>query len=336
MDEKRLCAGCGNASIQEGYEAALCENCRNTLVNKPVPVWIKAAFGVVVVILIAALMRFPSALNAAAAFERGIKAEKSKQYFTAVKEYKEALKEYPDSTLIIGRLFISHYYNGQFEEAVNTIGRIEGKEINDEDLLKDINSTLQKMEILFNISENLKTIIEAYREEGPQKAVDRLTPYIEKNPGDVLALYYLGDAYFDLKEYDKAEQTILRAISLNPEFHMIYSLAAAVYREKQNYDKALEYCGKMLEDNIEDARAYVAMSKVEFKRHRNKEGLELAQKAYSFNSDEQEVKANLALAYHYNNITEERDALFEMLKQEEYYDLDRLKAIFQGELKMRN
>jgi tetratricopeptide (TPR) repeat protein len=103
-----------------------------------------------------------------------------------------------------------------------------------------------------------------------------------------------------------------------------------VYRETGRFENAADSIEKVLKSNKEHPQAYVALSKLELSKHDNKAGLEYAEKAYEYDSGDLNVISNLSLAYHYNNMTAERDKLFAVLKQNNYYDTEALQSVFAG------
>lgn len=110
---------------------------------------------------------------------------------------------------------------------------------------------------------------------------------------------------------------------------------ATTYRELGKYNEAVEYCNKALNNNIEDIGAYITLSKLELKRRNNAKGLEYAKIAYEMDKEDPIVVANLALAYHFNNLLNERDKYYKIYqdsKINDKYTDNFLKSIFDGSL----
>jgi hypothetical protein len=81
--ERRPCASCGQPE-ESGRQLPLCMGCRTKLAARPFPAWIKGAAAIIGLLMIVALVKFPSALSADVAYERGLRAEARRQFDVAV------------------------------------------------------------------------------------------------------------------------------------------------------------------------------------------------------------------------------------------------------------
>jgi hypothetical protein len=112
-----VCAGCKSPQVVAGFNTPLCQPCRDTLVKRPLPIWLRVVIGIIGLIVIFSATRLPRELRAAIAFDRGETADSKKDYLMAEGEYKAALDVYPDSNDIIGNLAVSAYRAGDKQES---------------------------------------------------------------------------------------------------------------------------------------------------------------------------------------------------------------------------
>jgi tetratricopeptide (TPR) repeat protein len=332
------CANCASPYIEEGHALPLCMKCRDQLARRPVPVWIWGVFGITVLVLFFALTRFPATLQAGVAFERGQQAEQEGKYLTAMKEYRVAADKFSDSTLALGRLYITYYHNGKLQESEELLKKLGGRELDNKSLADEINAVTDRMQALYYPTQAFADLMNQNQEATPEKMVELLKPYVEQNPGDVTGAYYLADLYYEMKKYDEAGSIVTKLLETYPDFHTGSLFLAAVHRQKGEYDQGIALCRKVLEHNSEDVEAYISMSRIELKRHQDKQGLELALKAYELDSDNAHILASLSMAYHFNNMIKERDEMLELFKKHKgynEYDMNQLSSIISGQLKWR-
>lgn len=333
------CSICGNSDIEDSYQLALCTNCREKLIKRPLPVWVKGIFVLMAILFIVAITRFPSTFKAGIAFERGMRAEASGKYLTAMKEYKVVTDRFPNSTLSLARLFISTYNNGSVSEAYEIFKKIAGRNPKDQSIVTEVNGTIDRIEKMYFTSDELGKILNEHQNDKSDQLVTLLKKFLSNNPGDVQASYYLSDILFDQKKYDEAELIMSKIIETNPDFYEGYLFMAAIYRQKGDFEKAQESCKVVIEHNSENSSAYASLAKVLLKSHEDDKGLEMAKKAYEINQNDPSVLATLSLAYHYNNLTKERDDMFNQLKKQykdDTYDLNFLNGIFSNKEKWRD
>ncbi|MGE5630643.1 MAG: tetratricopeptide repeat protein [Caulobacteraceae bacterium] len=302
--------------------------------RRPVSIWIKVFLLLMAAILIYSLVGLPSVFKAGIASERGVQAQKAKRYSTAIQEYESVLGRYPDSPNIVAGLAVSYFHNERISESSKLLGEIAGREVSP-GLAKEVNSIIKQLDTVYFESNELKEALKLYGQEELEKTSEKLEAYLVKHRNNALGTFYLANIYFDMGKYKEAGNYYNKALSLQPDFNSALLNLSAVYRETGDYEKAIECCNKVLERNIEHPQAYVALAKLEFKRHQDAAGLEYAEKAYKYDSRDMSVAANLCLAYYYNNMTAERDELFDILKKKNYYDMTTLESVFRGELKLR-
>jgi len=324
------CRNCSSPIIEEGYEAELCKDCREKFAKRPLPIWVKGFFILILSIVIIALSKFPKSISSGVAFEKGLKAEMETRYITASKEYEKAAKEYPDSVLVQARLFIAYAKSGKIREADNTYKLIEGRDVSDRELLNDVTSTMDELDAQYAYSTELSEIVKKGENENSEITLKKLVEYCQRKPDDLLGLTYLGNIYFDMDRYQEAKEVYLKISEINPNLDISRLTLASVYRQTGEFDKAIEECNKVLKKNIESVSAYAAMARIELKRHNYKKALEIAEKAYNLNKEDLDAINTLTIAFHYNKMIKERDDLFNNLKQKNYYNLDVTKAIFDG------
>jgi len=294
----------------------------------PVPLWIKILLPVAAAVLISIILIFPSAYKTAIAYERGRKAQQEGRHSTAIREFEQVLRQFPDSDSIIARLAVSYFYNERIDECSELLDRIAGRKVSGK-LSRQVNGIVGKMDSIYYESKDLVEVLKLYGQEELERTAVKLKTYLDMNKNDVMGIFHLANINFDIGRYAEAEKLYIRTTELQPEFYSAYLNLAAVYRETDQFEKAVESCRKVLSVNKEHPQAFVALSKIELERNNAAEGLEYARKAYEYDSGDLHIISNLCLAYHYNNMTDDRDILFEILKQNNYYDTAALQSVFE-------
>jgi hypothetical protein len=331
------CQKCSNPEIEEGYHLALCKNCRNELVARPVPFWIKTTAFLIVLLLIVALIRFPETVRADIYYERGIQAEKDHRFTTAVHNYEKAVDRFPDSTTLLTRLFIAYYTNLQIEKADQTLRKIAGRKVFDNELAGEVNQLVDQMDSRYFQDQEMADINKA--ETTPEERIAQLRDYTVKHPTKITGQYQLADALYDLKKFDEVEKLLAEMQKSASDFDPSNLLLAAIYREEGKFELAKDEIQKVLSRNIESSGAYYALSRIELKQHQDVQGLAHAETAFNLEPEDASAMANLALAYHFNHNLPERDRLLSLLKERKDYadkDLKQLESIIKGETAWRN
>jgi hypothetical protein len=108
------------------------------------PSWIRISAVALVVPFLAAIVRFPSAIAAGVAFERGRRAEVAGAFPVAVAEYEKVVNQFPNSTLALARKGIAAFHAGEYQMAAEAFGLISGRKPSD-DLVREVNDTIDKM-----------------------------------------------------------------------------------------------------------------------------------------------------------------------------------------------
>lgn len=330
------CKNCNNPNIESGYRIDLCSECRDKLSNRAIPKEIKVFFGIIILIMIVAIAKFPNSIKAAIEFERGVKAEEDRKYITAMNEYRKVLNKYPDSTLPIAKLTIAMYKNGRFEETIKMMDKLYGKEM-DNEIILELNFIMGDITSIYYPNEELVKIMNEYSGDyKSEKLLESLKIYVDENQDDVGGKYYLANTLFEFGEYKEAEKLLIDAIKIKHNSYFSKLLLIAVYREQKQYEKALEYCNKLLDLNRENQYVYVAMSRIELKRYNDKLALDLAKKAYKLDENDTYAASNLSLVYHYNDMIQERDEMLKFVKNKnDEREIDFLVSIFDGTNKWR-
>jgi tetratricopeptide (TPR) repeat protein len=86
---------------------------------------------------------------------------------------------------------------------------------------------------------------------------------IAMNPSDANANYYLGNLWYDKRQYDEAINCWEQAIDLNKNFATPYrNLAIAYYNKRNDKQKALQYLEKAFELDRSDARVLMELDQL--------------------------------------------------------------------------
>lgn len=304
------------------------------MAKKPISLWIKIILLFAAAVLISSIFVVPSAFNADIAYEQGREAQQDGRHSTAIKEYEQLLKQFPNSSSIIARLAISYLQNERIDECRELLDRIAGREVSGK-LSRQVNGIVEKMDSVYHESNELLEALQLYGQEELENTAGKVEKYIDADKNDVMGIFYLANINFDMGKYAEAEKLYIRAIELQPEFYSAYLNLAAVYRETDQLEKAVECCNKVLSSNKEHPQAFIALSKIELEGNNYKAGLEYAKKAYEYDNEDLNIASNLCVAYHYNKMTDDRDKLFEVLKRNEYYDIAALQSVFEAKQNKR-
>ena len=174
------------------------------------------------------------------------------------------------------------------------------------------------------------------RLKDPQAAVPGLEQYVAAHPRNDLAWTILGHAYEDLDEDAKARKAYDRALEVNPRAHRALTGLGILARKQGDYDGAMAYYQRAIAIDAKYAQAYSSMTTLALKRGKDAEALAYAKKGYALDKEDAVVAANLAIAYHYNGLVQQRDEMTAVARRLGYPDPDRLKQIYSGELTVRD
>lgn len=338
-----VCRNCGSLDIEEGYDLELCPRCRKLYANRPIPVLIKIASIGLIIVLIVGMIKFTSNIEYIVKFKRGQKAERELNYVTAMKNYEEVNEHYPNNDKVMTKLLKSYYENNEIDKAYEIFYEIAGDHPEtkkmDSSLVKQVNDISAKMSRYYSASNEIAGRVDEISNASNSELISILESYIKTNKDDIYCRYILADIYFDEKQYKKCEELMSNVLATDNEFYSGYILRSAAYREEGFFKEAEEDLNNVLSHNHENISAIVGLSKLELKRKNNSKALEYAKKAIELDGDEAYVIANIALAYHFNGMIQERDEAYEKYKsfgEDDEYTLNLLDSIFSGSLEWQS
>jgi tetratricopeptide (TPR) repeat protein len=134
-----------------------------------------------------------------------------------------------------------------------------------------------------------------------RELIDEAIPYLRKS----LAIYpeytdanaSLGDAFFQIGQYDSAEYYDKRSLATNPKFTVAINNLAGVYFMQKQYGKALEVCRKAIVLNPNYVNAYSNMGLCYMNLRQFDSSLFSLYKAISLDPSFKSAYENMALTY---------------------------------------
>jgi tetratricopeptide (TPR) repeat protein len=86
---------------------------------------------------------------------------------------------------------------------------------------------------------------------------------MQQNPQDAKACYYLGNLWYDKRQYDEAIRAWDKSATIDPEFPTVFrNLAIAAYNKQNDPEKALEYFEKAYSLDRQDARVLMELDQL--------------------------------------------------------------------------
>ncbi len=149
------------------------------------------------------------------------------------------------------------------------------------------------------------------------KMIPKYLRQIKENPDDDEALFQLGLAFYELKNYKEAEKYWLKTVDINPNYYKAWGNLGNLYQnEFKDYEKAKKLYAKVLEINPNDAIAYFNLGNLYAKVFHDYDKSEEAYlKAVEIKPDFHRTWYNLGLLYvHKTNLDKAKKCFNEVLK----------------------
>ena len=99
-----------------------------------------------------------------------------------------------------------------------------------------------------NIVESYNAGLLALSLQDYKRAISLLNKCLKNNYNPDFTNLYIGIAYLKIKQFEKAEHHLKRALELNPELTEAHNSLGAVYAQQKKYNLALKEFFKVLED----------------------------------------------------------------------------------------
>lgn len=125
----------------------------------------------------------------------------------------------------------------------------------------------------------------------------------------------LGRGYLELKQYQRAESTIKKALELNPKHEGAYGLLLSLYDDTERYDDMMAIFDEAQAAGAVGPTAYNNMAILLWKVRKFDEAAELLQRALDDNSEDPLIWANLAVAHAGRKDEEESQRCFAKAKE---------------------
>ncbi|MDD5116001.1 MAG: tetratricopeptide repeat protein [Candidatus Omnitrophica bacterium] len=223
----------------------------------------------------------------------------------AIQEYKKALEDDPDSSLLHLSLASAFIRKNELPLAIQELKRsieLEPDAVEPHAILALVYATQNESEpasqeyalALKNASkldpENIaiyKSLGAVYLQQGKLKEAEGVFKVITGLAAkDEQAHFYLGSIYYDLKDYPAAEREFKTAIKLNPNYHEALNFLGYFYLEQnRNINKAGRMIRKALRIDPENGAYIDSLGWFYFRKGKFKEALSQLEKAASLLSD---------------------------------------------------
>ena len=302
------CVNCGSSWIEQGHPTPLCSDCRQSLIKFPIPSVIKVfSLGILVIVLIA-MVRLPANISLGIHQARGEKAFRNKQFLTAQREFKNVLKETPQFLEAKINSVLSSFYVQDYASLITDLNELEGRQIEDQNLYAELSKITTQLSNYFP-SDSFLALQKIYADSSGNIPISEMQKFISANPEDQFASIALASSFFDKKEYLFADTLLLNVLIKTPTHLTALALMTTLKRETNQFDESISYCDKLLSLNKESIYGMSSKARTYLKMGKDKEALKLASDAKEISNDDPYNLATLALVYHFNNMTKQRDEI---------------------------
>jgi len=306
------CANCGQPALEGNHAARLCGDCRAYFIRFPIPLWIRVFAGGICIVLLFSLFTLPKNLSLGIHLEKGIKAGKEKNYFTAEKELKSVLEKAPDNLEAKVHLTTAAFYNQDFETLMTLLKKLSKVRFEDQELFSELEATADKT-LTYIPNDSFGNFTVSHPDLAKLTASD-WEGYFLHNPDDNYAAIAYSSELYDRKEYETADSVLQTILKRTPEYGTALMLETNLKREQHKLDEAAVYCNRMLSMNHELPYGLAIQSRILLQQKKDKQALDLALKNYKKFDGNYYVVSSLMLAYHFNGRIPERDALVRQLQ----------------------
>lgn len=300
------CINCGSSHVLEGYPNKLCQPCRESFLKLSIPLWVKAFGGGVLLLLLIALFEIPKNFSIALNLSKAIALEKQRNYFSEQHDLEKIVKEAPTME-VRSHLIIASFYNQDYKTFFEGTRELSGKRWEDTALVNQLNA-LQNRIITYFPTDSFSVVSKANKGIVPKPVFET---YIKKYPGDVYARYAYAATLMDSSStYKKCDALLTSVLADEPDYLGGLALKSIIKRELNQLDSSLYYCEKLLRINHQSVIALGSKARTTLKSGNKAGGLKMALQVYNMDKTNPYSMATLALAYHLNGNSGQRDELF--------------------------
>jgi tetratricopeptide (TPR) repeat protein/transglutaminase-like putative cysteine protease len=139
--------------------------------------------------------------------------------------------------------------------------------------------------------------VAAYRNRNYKLSAQLYEKVLELNPKHKTAWTYLGQAYMEQAQFDKAENAFKKQVEINPYDEVVYNDLGLLYERMHKYDDASAQYRKQIEVNPLDQYAHRNLGLMLARRHKYEEAIPDLEQALSIAGEDVFVQQQLGDAY---------------------------------------
>lgn len=255
---------------------------------------------------------------------------------TALRELSDVIDKKPNFLEAKEYLAIAAFHNGDISLFAQMVGQLEGKQVDDEELLSTLNSLILKGEDYLP-SDSFFKLIERYHgiDSIP---LSEFEAFVLLHPAEPFATSKLASVLFDQNRFGEADSLLNILLAVDPSYLNALAIKPSVKRQLKQFDSAHYYCRQILVRNPESSYGLASRARTFLMEGKDGEGLKWALDANAIEPDNGYVMATLSLAYHFNNKATESAGLMDKLRKDSSNSsyLEYAEDVISGKEKFRN
>lgn len=207
---------------------------------------------------------------------------KYNNYDKALEYIKDSLKQDPSRVTLYKKINSLYTYSNNLDEL---IGIYENA----------INKYPDKFELYYDLGDlYIKT------KADPNKTIDLFTRAVNVNPKSDVMNLYLGDSYYNNREFDKALEYYKKSVDLNPENIDAYGKIIGLYWDLNDTENVMKYANQAIKDNPDFAMGNLWIGTAYLKQNNYNEAINYMKKAIKSKPDFVAAYNSLGMAYKAN------------------------------------
>jgi len=175
-------------------------------------------------------------------------------------------------------------------------------------------------EVADNVSSGEQKLVKAfqyYTQQDAQQAVQTLSELAAQYPSDKRVQVFLGNAHYNMQDYDKAIAQYKKAVDIDVDFAPVYNIMGYAYRAKGDYSDAETTLKKYVSLLSDEANPHDSIGDLYTKMGRFEEAITHYSKAVELNPDFYVSQRNIGINYAFlGKFDQAREAIRKAMKMD--------------------